>query len=295
MYNHQLDSFIKAADCGSFSKAAEELYISSPALIKQINLLESNLGFALFERTHRGIKLTEAGESLYRDAKYIIGYSKDAVKRAKKAAELSESVIRIGTSIMTPPQFILNLWSEIYKRCPDLKFQLVSFENSPENAREILTHLGRNIDIVAGLYDDNFLETNKCVAFDLKQVPIRCAVSLTHRLADKQRLTFKDLYGETLMLVRRHWNENVDRLREDIELNHPEINLVDFYSFTVDVFNQCENGSNILMAIDEWINVHPLMKIIPAEWDYEMTYGIMYSPEPSEQVKKLIDVIKDII
>lgn len=295
MYNRQLDTFIKVADCGSFSKAAEELYISSPALIKQINLLEDNLGFSLFERNHRGIKLTAAGESLYRDAKYIIKYSKDSLIRAAKAADKSGSVIRIGTSIMTPPQFVVALWGEIYKRQPDLKFQLISFENTPENAREILSHLGDNIDIVAGVYDRLLLEDNQCAAFHLKNVPIKCAVSLKHRLAFKDKLTLDDLKGENLMLIRRNWNETVDRLRDDIVNNHREINIVDFPFFNVDVFNQCENGNNILIAIDEWVNVHPLLKIIPVEWDYELTFGIMHSPEPSEQVKRLIDTVKEIL
>ncbi len=295
MYNRQLDTFIKVADCGSFSKAAEELYISSPALIKQINLLEDNLGFSLFERNHRGIKLTAAGESLYRDAKYIIKYSKDSLIRAAKAADKSGSVIRIGTSIMTPPQFVVALWGEIYKRQPDLKFQLISFENTPENAREILSHLGDNIDIVAGVYDRLLLEDNRCAAFHLKNVPIKCAVSLKHRLALKDKLTLDDLKGENLMLIRRNWNETVDRLRDDIVNNHREINIVDFPFFNVDVFNQCENGNNILIAIDEWVNVHPLLKIIPVEWDYELTFGIMHSPEPSEQVKRLIDTVKEIL
>ena len=40
MYNHQLDTFIQAADAGSFSKAAETLFITSTAVMKQINLLE---------------------------------------------------------------------------------------------------------------------------------------------------------------------------------------------------------------------------------------------------------------
>lgn len=295
MYNRQLDTFIKVADCGSFSKAAEELYISSPALIKQINLLEDNLGFSLFERNHRGIKLTAAGESLYRDAKYIIKYSKDSLIRAAKAADKSGSVIRIGTSIMTPPQFVVALWGEIYKRQPDLKFQLISFENTPENAREILSHLGDNIDIVAGVYDRLLLEDNRCAAFHLKNVPIKCAVSLKHRLALKDKLTLDDLKGENLMLIRRNWNETVDRLRDDIVNNHREINIVDFPFFNVDVFNQCENGNNILIAIDEWVNVHPLLKIIPVEWDYELTFGIMHSPDPSEQVKRLIDTVKEIL
>ena len=83
MYNPQIETFIKVADAGSFNKAAEELYITPTAVIKQINLLESSLDLVLFERTHRGLILTNAGKSLYQDAKYIIGYCKDSVVRAK--------------------------------------------------------------------------------------------------------------------------------------------------------------------------------------------------------------------
>lgn len=64
MYNPQIETFIKVADAGSFNKAAEELYITPTAVIKQINLLESSLDLVLFERTHRGLILTNAGKSL---------------------------------------------------------------------------------------------------------------------------------------------------------------------------------------------------------------------------------------
>ena len=72
MYNPQLETFLRVADAGSFSKAAESSYITPTAVIKQINLLEANLGVQLFERTHRGLKLTKAGFSLYNDTKYIL-------------------------------------------------------------------------------------------------------------------------------------------------------------------------------------------------------------------------------
>ena len=72
MYNPQLETFISVADAGSFNKAAEQLYITPPAVIKQINLLETSLGLELFVRTHRGLKLTASGKSLYKDAKYVI-------------------------------------------------------------------------------------------------------------------------------------------------------------------------------------------------------------------------------
>ena len=64
MYNPQLETFLCVAECGSFNKAAERLYISPPAVIKQINLLEESLNLQLFIRTHRGLQLTEAGKSL---------------------------------------------------------------------------------------------------------------------------------------------------------------------------------------------------------------------------------------
>ena len=51
MYNPQLDTFICVVEAGSFSKAADKLYISPPAVIKQINSLENNLGVQLFART----------------------------------------------------------------------------------------------------------------------------------------------------------------------------------------------------------------------------------------------------
>lgn len=78
MYNPQLETFMKVADAGSFNKAAEELYITPTAVIKQINLLESSLELVLFERTHRGIVLTSAGKSLYQDVQYIISYCQDS-------------------------------------------------------------------------------------------------------------------------------------------------------------------------------------------------------------------------
>lgn len=143
MYNPQLETFLRVADAGSFNKAAEELYITPSAVIKQINLLEAKLDVQLFERTHRGLKLTKAGMSLYRDAKYVIQYCRDSIIRAQNAMQEDTNVIRIGTSPITPAQFLVDLWPSIHALCPDIKFQLVPFENTPENAREILKILGR--------------------------------------------------------------------------------------------------------------------------------------------------------
>lgn len=83
MYNPQLETFLCVVESGSFSKAAEKLYISAPAVIKQINSLESSLGLQLFDRTHRGLHVTEAGRSLYQDAAYVFNIAKSLLFERK--------------------------------------------------------------------------------------------------------------------------------------------------------------------------------------------------------------------
>lgn len=294
MYNPQLETFIKVADAGSFNKAAEQSFITATAVIKQINLLETALGVALFDRTHRGLALTKAGKSLYRDSKYIIQYCRDSVVRAKNAMQQDEQIIRIGTSPMTPAQVLLALWPKIHEHYPNMKFQLVPFENTPENAKEILANLGQNIDIVAGIFDETLLDLRKCKGFELMRNPICCAVSIHHPLAEKDRLKVTDLYGENLMLIHRGWSHYVDKLRDDLWMNHPQIKIIDFDFYNVSVFNQCENSNDVLMAIDSWQSVHPLLKIIPVEWDYSIPYGLLHSPEPTKTVQDFLSIIQTI-
>lgn len=292
MYNPQLETFIRVADAGSFNKAAEESFITPTAVIKQINLLEDSLNVKLFERTHRGLTLTKAGKSLYQDAKYIIQYCRDSVTRAKNAMQEDTNIIRIGSSPMTPAQLLMQLWPKIQARCPDLKFQIIPFENTPENAREILANLGKNIDVVGGIFDETMLDLRKCAGLELSREPFCCAVSIHHRLAVKDRLTIKDLYGENLMLMKRDWSRYVDGLRDDIWQHHSQIHIVDFEFYSMDVFNRCENGNYVLLAIPGWANVHPLLKVIPVEWEYSIPYGLLYAPEPSETVKRFLAAVR---
>lgn len=288
MYTPRLDTFLRVADAGSFNKAAEESYITPTAVIKQINLLETEMGVRLFERTHRGLTLTKAGKSLYQDAKYIIQYCRDSVTRAKNAMQEDTNIIRIGTSPMTPAQLLMQLWPKIQARCPDIKFQIIPFENTPENARAILANLGTGIDVIGGIFDETMLELRSCAGLELSREPFCCAVSVHHRLAAKDKLTYEDLYGENLLLIRRDWSRFVDSLRDEIWKNHPKINIVDFEFYNMDVFSRCENSCDVLLAIPGWANVHPLLKVLPVEWDYGIPYGLLHSPNPSPAVQKFL-------
>ena len=294
MYNPQLETFIRVADAGSFNKAAEESFITPTAVIKQINLLEDSLGVKLFDRTHRGLHLTKAGHSLYQDSKYIIQYCRDSITRAKNAMQEDRNIIRIGSSPTTPAQLLMELWSRVQALLPNIKFQIVPFENTPENAREILANLGKNIDIVGGIFDETMLDVRACAGLELIRGPFHCAVSIHHRLAAKDKLQLSDLYGENLLLMHRGWSRYVDQLRDGLWQNHPQINIVDFDFYGMDIFNRCENTNDVLLSIPGWASVHPLLKVIPVEWNHCIPYGILHSPAPTPAVQQFLDAAEKV-
>lgn len=291
MNDNQIKTFIQTAELGSFSKAAEKLYISPSAVIKQVNTLERDTDIVLFDRTPRGLVLTKAGESFYRDAKYMTQYMEEALLRAKRIREQDGSVIRIGTSLMTPSQFIVKLWPQIHEQYPDVNFQLIPFDNTPENAVHILKNLGEQIDIVAGVFDDAFLQDRGCAAMELERTPIRLAVPIKHPLAQQDTIKVSELCGQKLMLIRRGWNSYVDLLRDYIWKNQPQVTIVDFDFYNVHVFNRCERENSLLMIINNWGDVHPLLKVVSVEWDFSIPFGILHSPTPSKPVKNLLDAV----
>ena len=153
----------------------------------------------------------------------------------------------------------------------------------------------QNIDIVAGIFDETMLDLRGCTAFELNRQPICCAVSIYHPLAQKEKLAVSDLYGQDLMLIRREWSAHVDRLRDELRREHPQINIVDFPFYNVDVFNQCENNNALLTAVPIWASVHPLLKIIPVEWDHFIPFGLLHGLSPSPIVEKFLATIEQVL
>ncbi|MFA7668705.1 MAG: LysR family transcriptional regulator, partial [Burkholderiaceae bacterium] len=83
----QLRYFVTVADEGSISRAAQCLHISQPPLTRQIQQLEQQVGAPLFERTPKGVQLTNAGRYLLEDARVILNLADQAAERAQLAAQ----------------------------------------------------------------------------------------------------------------------------------------------------------------------------------------------------------------
>lgn len=290
MYNPQLKTFVNVAEAGSFSKAAQNAYITPTAVIKQMNLLENHLGVTLFHRSHQGLSLTKAGESLLKDAQHIIQYSEESIARARMAERAEKRVIRVGISLMTPATPITGLWQHVKADYPDISMQVVSFENGPAAAQS-LADLGQNIDVVLGVFDENFLAEHHCQGLELSRQPLWCAVPDGSDLAQAYTLTLEALRNHSLMMIRRGWNAGIDQLRDTIQANYPDIEILDFPQYLAEVFNRAENEGNALVTLPIWSEVHPLLKTIPTDWGYSVSYGLLYSQEPTDYVREFVDAV----
>jgi DNA-binding transcriptional LysR family regulator len=88
--------FIAAAETENVSRAALKLHVSQPALSRQIRDLEEELGFSLFERSAKSVRLTEAGRTFLGEARAVLERAEDAVNRARAIATGGRGELHVG-------------------------------------------------------------------------------------------------------------------------------------------------------------------------------------------------------
>lgn len=98
MDTQSLQAFLAVASHGSFSRAAEELFLTQPAISKRIAQLESQLDTRLFDRIGRQISLTEAGQALLPRARAILRDMEEAGRAISSLSDKVSGTLRIGTS-----------------------------------------------------------------------------------------------------------------------------------------------------------------------------------------------------
>lgn len=290
MYNHQLDALIKAAETGSFSKAANAMFISTPAFIQQINLLEERCGLKLFSRSNHGVKLTPAGRSLYEDAKTIIRLSQEALQKARRISESSETTVRIGTSLLFKCRMFPDIWSKVSARCPNLRVEILPISEHA-NLPELFSDLGIRYDLIEGVCGSAVYE-GICQFLELQQTPLCCAVSRDHRLFKAREVTMEDLKDEWVMMPVEGVSHELDAFRRELRENYPAIQIVDSPYYGVDTFALCEVKPYVLITQQVYADIHPNLRTIPLNTSHTLPYGLMYSSTLSAAAKAFLDAVR---
>ena len=288
MYHPFLKTFLAVADSGSFLKASNELYLSPPAIMKQMNGLEKYLGLQLLERTNQGIKLTAAGESIYQDAKQFVQAADEAVIRALQ--KQGTYTIRVGSSLLYPGSLLMGLWNKCASSHPEFRLKLVPFEDSEEVSATYV--VGTKCDLVIGAYNAT-QNKDDCLFMELGSYEFAIAMSYAHPLATKKLLHPSDLAGQKLLIMKEGNSPKNDEIRHLLQNNYPHVILEDVpVHYGLEHFNRCEESGCLLLTLSGWKNIHPSLVTIPFAVDIRLPYGILYPSHPSLSVSLFLDVLK---
>lgn len=119
--------FYTVAKCGSLTRAAEELYISQPAVSRSIKQLETQLGVSLFTRTHRGMALSaQGGKVIFSEVERALGLLNEAENRIEEMKNSATGLIRIGASDTIFEYMLADKIVEFHERFPAVKFELTA-------------------------------------------------------------------------------------------------------------------------------------------------------------------------
>lgn len=192
---HQLYIFAAVARCGSFSRAAEQLKISQPAVSIQVHELEKALGFPLFHRRARGLELTEVGETVSGYASRIFSLASEMRDAILDIQELRVGHLTLGAST-TPGEYILPIAIGRFRQLyPNVRVELAI-----SNTRTIVNRiLARELDL--GMVGDRpTAGTDDLEVADYVVDEIVLVVSPTHPLAARASVSLPDVMQAGLVI-----------------------------------------------------------------------------------------------
>lgn len=201
----QISYFLQVAETQSMTGAAKELYISQPALSKQIALLEREVGVPLFERKARGVVLTSAGRQFEKDLKNILKGLENAKKNAALAGKARKQLLNVGCfdGVYTD-DFLPQLFEYFQRKVPELKLVLHRMSFS-EGTRALK---GNKIDLWLTLQLGWEGAGNFC---EMQLIRRKAALIFPSesRWGRQEQLSFDDFQGGTFVTVGRERGQGV--------------------------------------------------------------------------------------
>lgn len=212
--------FYAVAKCKNISGAARELYISQPAISKAISKLEQNLNTTLFLRSSRGVKLTEAGEILYRQVESAFAAISQGEEQLMRIQKLGMGHLSIGVSNTLCKYVLLPILQPFVKQNPHIQIS-ISCQSSNET---IMALENGSVDIgligaAASMEKLVFLPVT-----EIQDIFVTTRTYLDHlkeRIPASSHLSSKTVLAEsTLMLLNK---ENITRQYVDRYLSQENL------------------------------------------------------------------------
>ncbi|WP_291908233.1 LysR family transcriptional regulator [Chitinophaga sp. CB10] len=209
MFDFRLKVFHTVAKRLSFTKAAEELYISQPAVTKHIHELEQQLGMAVFERIGNKIKLTRAGQLVMHHTEIIFADYRNLEYDINQLKHTQGGMLPIGASSTIAQYLIPPLMAKFNQRYPDVKTSLTS--GNTEQIEQALFEKSIQLGIIEGSSKNPQL---KYVEFAKDEIVL--VGNSRHAYGNGEPLTPAELKTIPL-LMREHGSGTLEVLTEELK------------------------------------------------------------------------------
>ena len=195
MNTKQMDYIIETAKTLNLSRAAENLFISQPALSYQIKVIEEEVGFAIFDRVGKSIRLTPAGQQLVTSLQRISVDLQFAIEQAQNMGEIYTDSIKIGFASRSALYYLPQAIKLFEQMHPDV--QIVPEIQAPNDSLTAFLH--KELDLIL-LPKQEAQKLSNVVIHPLYISQIYLLCQQTDPLAQLDRVTAQDLAGRTLLV-----------------------------------------------------------------------------------------------
>ena len=195
MNTKQMDYIIETAKTLNLSRAAENLFISQPALSYQIKVIEEEVGFAIFDRVGKSIRLTPAGQQLVTSLQRISVDLQFAIEQAQNMGEIYTDSIKIGFASRSALYYLPEAMKLFEQMHPDV--QIVPEIQAPNDSLTAFLH--KELDLIL-LPKQEAQKLSNVVIHPLYISQIYLLCQQTDPLAQLDRVTAQDLAGRTLLV-----------------------------------------------------------------------------------------------
>lgn len=194
---NQLKYFIAVAEYNSFTKAANQYYISQTAITQQIHALETQLGVSLIDRTKRPIALTPAGNVFLLEAKAILERMNAAMSKVHDASTGLVGTLRIGYTKGYERSNLSNILSNFHRDYPNILSTCYRCDTDLLAAGLF----NNDYDIIFTWDSTNILQEDNIEYKLIELAPLSVALYSSHPLARKNSLTRRELKNEDILYM----------------------------------------------------------------------------------------------
>lgn len=286
MHNDSLVVFAEVVEYKSFSAASRVLFISPVAIRKHIDKLEKELGVNLFERSSKGVILTEKGEILYVAVKKMQNIYDECLLKLKADRK---NKIRVGLS----RHFLLGNTDIVFKWLFDnnnYQVDIVEIDESYCFVEDNLDKLGKQVDILIGSsveeLDRHYQQTI------ITSIKPGLLVPKTHRLANNKIITINDIKDSNIYV---NGACSCQEINEEIQIlkDNSNVVMIDKENYLADKYQDCIKDNNLLFCTN-YLSMDFLdASIIPLDFAKSIPFSFVYLKTCDYEIKHFANCMKE--